>query len=482
VSKKKCIMCGRRGRRRCPAVGGMICAACCGSGRGSTINCPPSCPFYPFGPAGYDVFLQVEESLEEKTLHYIEERLGRGSVDRLFECVFPAEDADGPDPLSEMVFMVELYNLLFVKKDAEGRTLADRWEAEAWIGLNNDERIMMEYKRTARPAVLEVQRIIDHQSFECVDLLEPERGGFVVCDRSVGSGISRFDIFLSWVAHYPFMTTIEVGGISVPPPLERDFVEALVEHAEEYRAEKEGYTFKDILALEFIDCCEYLDEMARIRVENIVRGMDIQQCTARYSLKGAYEDVKTILDEKPDFEPDASGPGPKSPEGTLRYVWLRRGESKAIEEAMPPFMRHDDDDDDGYVGVLGMVRLSAGGLEVETLGRQKYDFAKKMVGKFFGPLLELTGEEIVDVSEQVLRREGKEPEGGEGPTPGGLPEEIPVEVRNALVERSFRTHYRKFLDTPLPSGPLRPHSTRGCTRSGRETRFAFPVEDAYPEH
>ena len=36
----------RKGKRECPALGGMICSRCCGEHRGSEINCPPDCRYF----------------------------------------------------------------------------------------------------------------------------------------------------------------------------------------------------------------------------------------------------------------------------------------------------------------------------------------------------------------------------------------------------------------------------------------------------
>lgn len=42
----KCGKCGqRKGKRPCPALGGTICPACCGTHRVRDIACPPSCRF-----------------------------------------------------------------------------------------------------------------------------------------------------------------------------------------------------------------------------------------------------------------------------------------------------------------------------------------------------------------------------------------------------------------------------------------------------
>lgn len=42
----KCLYCHhRKGKRACPALGGMICSQCCGTNRITNISCPSSCAF-----------------------------------------------------------------------------------------------------------------------------------------------------------------------------------------------------------------------------------------------------------------------------------------------------------------------------------------------------------------------------------------------------------------------------------------------------
>ena len=46
----KCVYCHqRKGRRSCPALGGLICSQCCGEHRVTRISCTPDCPYLDIG-------------------------------------------------------------------------------------------------------------------------------------------------------------------------------------------------------------------------------------------------------------------------------------------------------------------------------------------------------------------------------------------------------------------------------------------------
>ncbi len=52
----KCLYCHqRKGKRACPALGGMICSQCCGTNRITNISCPTSC-----------VFLETNDDYQQK--------------------------------------------------------------------------------------------------------------------------------------------------------------------------------------------------------------------------------------------------------------------------------------------------------------------------------------------------------------------------------------------------------------------------------
>jgi hypothetical protein len=158
-----------------------------------------------------------------------------------------------------------------------------------------------------------------------------------------------------------------------------------------------------------------------------------------------YPAVEKILDDYPDFEWDDRDPERGDHARTRYYCWLRRGESKLLEEDMPVFFCYENEEDG--VGNLGNVKLSPGKFAVETFSKQKYAFAKKMAEKYFGPYVTLRGGKVVDLARQVAEREGDK---GPLEKPEESGREIPKEVEQALIEQFYLKHYKKFLDDLVP--------------------------------
>ena len=65
-TKAVCWVCGSRARRHCPAAAKPICPTCCGSKRGLEIKCTADCEFFPFGVAGYHLWLKLDDAVLPK--------------------------------------------------------------------------------------------------------------------------------------------------------------------------------------------------------------------------------------------------------------------------------------------------------------------------------------------------------------------------------------------------------------------------------
>ena len=144
----RCAICGKRPWGICPALEKIICAACCGSGRGSKIRCVSSCVYFPFNVAGYDLWLEVDSKLVRKKLDYLKSYYSYREFEEMVEQMRFASVVSGED--AGTAEGAAVYYLFFVKRDANGRTLAQKWQLQGWLGLNNDERIMMECRFNCR--------------------------------------------------------------------------------------------------------------------------------------------------------------------------------------------------------------------------------------------------------------------------------------------------------------------------------------------
>jgi hypothetical protein len=436
----------------CPALEKIICSVCCGSGRGSKIHCLSDCAYFPFGIPGYDLWLEIDRKLARKMLRYLASCYNRAEFEKMVEHMRFAGGVSGQD--AGTAEGVAVYYIFFVKRDTDGRTLAQRWQAQGWPGLNNDERIMMESRFNCRATVIEIQKVLDHKRMECIDLLEPEKGNFLLIDRSTAARSVRFSRMLTWLAHYPNFSRIANNGVEVPDIAFREFMDTLQDSFQKERRKHKELLIKDYLSENFGSFGSLIYDLSRQKSIAALERMDLHQCKALYKIEGNYAQIKAILDTKPDFEKRERHPEEKEVAGAHYYSWLRRGESKALEKRMSPSFRHGDEKEDG-VGTVGNVTLLPDKLIVETFTKQKYRFAKTMVKKLFGESLALEKELVVDLARQhAAKIEDNYEDYAQGvilEKQEGKKEDIPPEIARELLQKMHKRHYTIFLDDKIPA-------------------------------
>lgn len=430
----------------------IICPACCGSGRGSKIHCIPSCDYFPFGVPGYELWLEIDSKLVRKKLDYLKSCYNYREFEEMVEQMRFASGVLGED--AGTAEGAAVYYLFFVKRDCQGSTLAQKWQSQGWLGLNNDERIMMECRSNCRATVIEIQKVLDKQSMECIDLLEPEKGSFILIDRATAARSVRFTRMLTWLAHYPYFSRLANNGVEIPDFVFSEFMDTLRDSFRKERRKHRELAIKDYLSENFGVFCDLIYDLSREKNIAALKALDLHQCKAIYKIKGNYAALKAILDNYPDFEKRQRHPEEKEVAGAHYYSWLRRGQSKALEKDMPLHFQHKDEREEG-VGTVGNISLFPDKLIVETFTKQKHSFAKAMIGKFFGESLQLQNEAVVDLAKQEAARVEDSYEDYVQERilekQDGSSEDIPPEIERELLQKMHKRHYTIFLDDKIPA-------------------------------
>jgi hypothetical protein len=226
------------------------------------------------------------------------------------------------------------------------------------------------------------------------------------------------------------------------------------------RKDTSDLAVKRHLATRFGEAFELVAQLGREMQERMLSSLDANHCRAHYRIKSSQADIAAILKKKPDFQPDEDRElQPDDPPNSGYFSWMRRGEAKRIERYMPAAFRHKTPEDG--VGGLGTVRLSADELMLETFSRQKFDFAKKLLAKYFGKDLVFLKEEIVNLAQQAFEH-SQDPTRERRQPPKST---VPPEVEKQLIEQFHRRHYEKFLDDTVPMlNGLTPREAAGDPR------------------
>lgn len=450
--------------RPCPVLNGPISAADCGRQRGSRLACPATCPFFPFAPAGYDLWLKVEAEWLRKSLDRVIRARGR---DRL-QAQMKREQLplDSESATVEAALARALHRLLFLEPGPDGRTVAAAWEAADWEGLNNDEQLMMRHRRGTRLAVLEVHRVRSEREVECVDLLEPARPPFRVVDRHLAPRVVRFTRLLTGLTDYPHFAAPTLPTLEVPLAVWADWWTWARERAaagsgaEPSSAAPNVRTF---LETHLREAVEHLNELLRAYRVGLLEQMGLLQYLARYRLEGSAADFAAALREHPALRAADLPALPQLGPPLAGFEWV----DNTADQAPAPADRLPSGSDPRVVGAF---RLYPGFLVVETASHPRHLRAREFVEREWAGRVHFQDEAQIDLSRalQSLRQRAalvaaaedaifgapEEPETvaapaearAGAPAPSAAePEPDPEQIR---AEHDAR--YRQLLDRALP--------------------------------
>lgn len=451
--------------RSCPALSSFISPADCGAQRGSKLACPPACPFYPFGTEAYDQWLKVDGNWMGKAVKFLVDRLGRTELQqRVRRFTVPMRS---PQMELESALSNALNFSLFVERQADGRTLAEVWRASAARDLNNDERVMHQHRQTTRPAIVEVQEVLDEKSLRCVDLLAPERGEFVLFDRGGAAQLVRYSRVLTWVTHYPHFSRTNVFAMDLPHTVYGKWFEEIRQRAAGIAADRPGYSVSDYLAEHLAEGVKLVQALADQYRRNLFASLDIRHCVASYLVAGDVSAIEAVLRDKPDFVAEPAPEDSQFATPKTFFRWMQAGESAEFEKMLAAKGGPRMDASVGGVGTLANVRVYPERLLVETFSQSKHEFARQKAAQYLGDLVTFEKESVVDLAQMMEERRSRDRAVSEvesavyGPDeavasdddrdPVGAEPAVPEEVRRQELEAAHRKHYEKFLDEPVPA-------------------------------
>lgn len=447
----RCYICNSKGRSFCPTANKVICSACCGSRRGTEINCGPDCEHFPFSVKGYDLWLKTDTNLARKIFTYVINVCGKDYFEKMMDHMsFKGKGDDSEIAVTAAGSAV--FNILFVEKGADGQTLAQRWKSSGWNGLTNDERRMMDCRMSSRATIIEIQKILDNQMMECIDLLDTARGKVILLDRNTAARAVRFTRLFTWFTHYPYFSRPENNGVEIPDSIFAEFMELAEQKFTRESKKRPGLTLKDYLSEDFGVFCGLIYELARDKSVAALERMDFHQCKAVYRIEGKFDEIKTILDTYPDFRARERNTDEEPMEGAFYYSWMRRGESKSLEKEMIAAFQHDDESQG--VGVMGNVTLCPGMIIMEVFSRQKFEFAKKIFKKYFNKAIALQKEMVVDLAKKLagkIENDDEFPGISLAEAPETRSDPIPAEVERKLLQDFYKTRYENFMDEQIPA-------------------------------
>jgi hypothetical protein len=179
-----------------------------------------------FATASYQKFQAIEHSADEKYFKWVSEH----AADRVqFEA--DMRRLVGDQPSSGYFHRLAWHGVYRVGPG--GDTCLGEWAKAGFPGLGADERVFMRSRMRLQPAMLEVHRVIDSQRVEVVDLLDPERGSFVIVDTGFARQVGRFEVYAGHVAPLPHYSRLLGTCMLIPdfhPIAPEEVLQEIIHH------------------------------------------------------------------------------------------------------------------------------------------------------------------------------------------------------------------------------------------------------------
>lgn len=367
------------GKRPCPPKGGTITSAECGSSRNRQFVCPPECPFNPFAPANYNRLLEIEEKLDFASIGWL--RSTAANPEALLREMSQVVGADDPAALHAFVAV-----RLFHERDEANLSAGERLLRARDHGLNNDQQALLRAKCGMRVALLEVQRVLDHERVEAVDLLDPDAGRFLILDRSLASVAVRYSSLLGWRYALPHFHRFCGAAITVPEIAELEPAAVVREIARHLGGADSEPDLPRWLAQNFARVQTSLTATCAVRQQDMLAAVDARYGKAVYELQRPLPRCRDHLEQLTDLAPgDLSDE--ELEEGFLdTFDWL-----EAPTEGKPANR------------ILGRVLIGQAHWRLEASGSGRFARLRRTFESHMGDRVKFTGERLDDLAAQVAR-------------------------------------------------------------------------------
>ncbi len=461
----KCDICGSKARRFCPSGKKEICSICCATRRMTEIKCTADCEHNPFGVKAILAFRKLDADSANFIMRYLTDYCSKSQRELEYEALGNRMPMDN-DGRIYYFCREKLYHEI----QADSRTIFERWRDEKFASLNHDQQLLLEYKRSLKPAVVEFQKNIDGNFAEFIDMLEPELPPFRIMDPDfVGNDYPRFTRMLTYLETYPnFVRFSRGGGQVLSGKTATMFIEQLKEHSE-----AAGLPPKEYLRKNYAECSQWPSELsARCRAEMLAQA-DYKICTAKYDIADNYHRIIERLLSRSDMMED------KDPEKRLKcryFVWLQKDASAdfdASEESLSELLQNGNES----IPVLGSIALFPDRLELEARSSRKYAFTRQRLEKEFSQQLKFESESIRDIGRELMEPEEEDntdsvhtrsqsdgenwneewledmeacEDENEDFDDGDGKADIHLEIQQHIINQTMDKYYREFIDTEVP--------------------------------
>jgi hypothetical protein len=426
----KCLHCQqRKGKRRCPALSGVICSACCGQHRGREIQCPLTCQFFTEAD-GSESLAAADNPAAGKMIAAM---FGDEDWCDQAEAAFLGTAEDRPIEKFEEPNLIGY--MAYGYTDQNGQRYVDHYLHRHGARLKLAETKALTALRDAWFSAFEVQEIQTDVGLQLLDLITEE--SIFVHEKLGTHDLVKFEVILAWVVSIGGRFILTGGGSKVPR-MHKDAVlkamRAALTRAKKDRPDAPVRTLMPDTA------GPAHRAMARAFKNQVppklvtMDGEDICFSEAIFDITDAVA-VKEKLGAHPDID-----------EGEDDYIWVDRKGRRQLG----PGPLH-----------LGTITVTEGRLKLETKSRERIERGKLFLLDLLGDLakhrLDTYKDLDVALAEHAARGTSAAPENT-----------IPPELQAALLSSFMQDRLMQWIDEEIPALDGKTPREAVRTKRGRE--------------
>ena len=451
-----CLHCaGAKGKRDCPALGGMICPPCCGRHRLGAIACPPGCRWLgglavvrePSARAfTRDDYAAATDKLMAFALSPREAAARQESLAFLRDLIGEEGGRGGldGDEIQEWMGPVIDGFLGYGARDRDRRRAVDRLIVARGRDLSAGEVAALGALAQARASLFEVVAVQVGAGLTLRDRLGD--GEIQVREVTASAQLRPGDVIFAWVMTVGDHLELTGASMQVPPPYVAAVATALADELDALRAETPA---ADVAEIADVALDALAEAVAAWRPPDLVttHGEPLLFCAAHYTV-GDGAAVRARLVARADIDGDfLNGGGP--------MTWLDRAPNPALANGPT---------------VLGQLRVADGELVLETNSRARLTRGRAMIEETLGELAAHRADTFQD-PEAALRDHRA------GAPSAPIAPEVPPEVAAEIIGQYLRAHYTRWMDEPLPALDGKTPRKAARTAAGKRSVAAL-VDDA----
>ncbi len=373
--------------RECPAAGRAIEAFECAAGRHTTYACPESCPFNVFACASYPKVQEIEQSADEKYLKWV----AAHAADRAqFEADMRRTLGDGPNP----AYFHRLAWHGVYRIGPRGDTCLGEWAKAGFAGLSTDERVLMRGRMRLQPSMLEVHCILDNTRVEVVDLLDPERGPFIIADIGFARQVVRFEVYATETFPLPHYSRLLGTCFRVPdfhPIAPEEVIPELILHL---GGPNDNLGRRAWLAEHFEKFEHALEAVGLARRQAMFQALDGQFGKAVYKLEQTVAECVGQLATVPEIADDPLAEEERKEGFTNGRVWFAGEADPETQHAL-------------LGAVIGRILIGPTHWRLEAMGAERLGRLRERFEHLMGPRVAFAGERRDNLAARLRMQEPK---------------------------------------------------------------------------